>query len=321
MSDWRDINKDAWTFTRKVIVGSGGGFGEYKTAYAVNRANGILLNGRIAADLRISKKHVAGGGLICRGDEYWTFLAFYTSPAIAEKDSDIARIGLFKEGLFTQVATSNEPVHLTDDFNHFELEFFSGRLRGEIRTAEKAYELSAVCPHIPFPGYVGLVKFYGADILVKNVLIEKTDMPFATAVSNISRQFEYDVFLCHSSADKPIVEQIARNLRNAGITYWLDGEQIKFGDQITAKIEEGLQKSRYIVPCVSANVSVSGWARAEYGAVLNAELSGVSERVVIPLRLDDCNERDLPLLLRDKKRVTYSNKIEMAEFVQFLRRR
>lgn len=129
----------------------------------------------------------------------------------------------------------------------------------------------------------------------------------------------FDVFLCHSSADKPIVEQIARDLRIVGITYWLDGDQIKFGDQVIAKIEEGLQNSRYIVPCVSANVSVSGWVRAEYGAVLNAELSGVSERVVIPLILDDCNERDIPPLLRDKKRVNYSNKIEMAEFVQFLR--
>ena len=143
-------------------------------------------------------------------------------------------------------------------------------------------------------------------------------MKFGNPPIRKSSKFEYDVFLCHSSADKPLVLQIATEFRAKGITYWLDSEQITFGDPIIGKIEEGLQKSRYVVPCVSANLSRSGWPRAEYGAILNAELSGDSTRVVIPLKLDDSSDNVIPLLLRNKRRVMYSNKVEYAEFLRFL---
>jgi hypothetical protein len=50
------------------------------------------------------------------------------------------------------------------------------------------------------------------------------------------------------------------------------------------------------------------------------ELSGDSERTVIPLKLDNCEDDDIPLLLRDKKRVTYSDKDEFINFARFLKR-
>ena len=117
--------------------------------------------------------------------------------------------------------------------------------------------------------------------------------------------FEYDVFICHSSKDKPIIEALIEDLKKQKIIYWVDTEQIDFGDRITQKIEDSLKKSRYIIPCLSKDLNTSGWTRAEYGAILNAEFSGDSERKVIPLKLDDCEGSDIPPLLRDKKRVFY----------------
>lgn len=130
--------------------------------------------------------------------------------------------------------------------------------------------------------------------------------------------FEHDVFICHSSKDKPIIEALIEDLKKEKITYWVDAEQINFGDQITQKIEEGIKNSKYIIPCLSKNLNTSGWTKAEYGAILNAEFRGNSERIVIPLKLDNCEENDIPLLLRDRKRVTYSNKTEFDEFTEFL---
>ena len=321
MSTWRDINRDAWSFTRKLIVGSGGGIGEYRTAYAVNLTTSPILNGRVAAEIRLSDRHTTGAGLVCRANDLWTFLAFYTAPGEGEADATVARVGLFKQGVFTTLAALPEPVRLPEkEYSQFSLEFFSGHLRGEIRTPDRVYELHANCPHLPFPGFVGLVKFYGADVVVKNVTVERTDMPFAATRTRPTKPFRYDVFLCHSGADTPLVLQLAADLKAAGVAYWVDAEQLQFGDPITRKIEEGLQASRYLVPCVGANLAKSGWTRAEYGAILNAELSGPSERMVIPLKIEDCDDRDVPLLLRDKKRVTYSNRTEFAEFTRFLLR-
>jgi len=66
-------------------------------------------------------------------------------------------------------------------------------------------------------------------------------------------QFTHDVFLSHSSKDKTVVRELAARLKKDGIRVWLDEEQIKPGDSIPAKIEEGLERSRVLVFCVSAN--------------------------------------------------------------------
>jgi formylglycine-generating enzyme required for sulfatase activity len=131
--------------------------------------------------------------------------------------------------------------------------------------------------------------------------------------------FEYDVFICHSSKDKPIITTLIEDLKKENITYWVDAEQIEFGDSITEKITEGLETSKYVIPCLSKNLKNSGWTRAEYGSILNAEFSGNSKKRVIPFLLEDCDVNDIPTLLRDKKRVTYSNKTEFNEFINFLK--
>ena len=321
MRRWRDINRDSWTFTKRRIIGYGGGFGEYQTSYAINQENGLILNGRICADIRISNRHSTGAGLICRGDDLWNFLAFYTAPSADEGDFTRARISIFKQGVFSPIIASSEEVYLDEGFNQFSLEFFSGKVRGEIKTSQKIYELTYTCPHIPFPGYVGLVKLYGTGVTVKNVKIERTELPFEEKHKRKMKTFEYDVFICHSSKDKPfIIDKIIPEFQQQGITYWFDAEQITFGAPVTQKIEEGLQKSKYVMPCLSENLAQSGWTRGEYSAILNAEFSSEKpERITIPLKLDNCEDRDIPLLLRDKKRVDYSNKVEFAEFLKFLK--
>ncbi len=135
----------------------------------------------------------------------------------------------------------------------------------------------------------------------------------------LDKSFKYDVFICHSSKDNSVIESLIKDLKKENITYWVDAEQIKFGDSITEKITEGLETSNYIVPCLSKNLMTSGWTRAEYGSILNGEFSGNSKRKVIPLLLEDFDVIYIPTLLRDKKRVLYSNKAEFKEFIEFLK--
>lgn len=56
--------------------------------------------------------------------------------------------------------------------------------------------------------------------------------------------FKYDAFLSHSSKDKAVVRDVAERLRGDGVEVWFDEWEIKAGDSIPAKIEEGLERSR-----------------------------------------------------------------------------
>jgi hypothetical protein len=97
--------------------------------------------------------------------------------------------------------------------------------------------------------------------------------------------FEFDVFLSHSWKDKVVVRPLADRLRADGLRVWLDEWEIKPGDNIPAKIEEGLEHSRVLVLCMSANAFGSDWAQWEAGTFrLRDPLN--KDRRFIPLRLD-----------------------------------
>ncbi|MBZ5522065.1 MAG: toll/interleukin-1 receptor domain-containing protein [Acidobacteriia bacterium] len=65
--------------------------------------------------------------------------------------------------------------------------------------------------------------------------------------------FAYDVFLGYSSKDKAVVHPLAERLKADGLRVWLDAWEIRAGDSIPAKIEEGLERSGVLVLCMSAN--------------------------------------------------------------------
>ena len=80
-----------------------------------------------------------------------------------------------------------------------------------------------------------------------------------------SQEFEYDVFLSHSAKDKALVRPLAERLRADGLKVWFDEWVLKAGDCIPAKIEEGLEHSRVLVLCMSAQAFGSDWAQLEAG--------------------------------------------------------
>jgi len=99
-------------------------------------------------------------------------------------------------------------------------------------------------------------------------------------------EFTFDVFLSHSSKDKEVVRAVAERLKADGLRVWLDDWEIRPGDSIPAKIEEGLEHSRVLVLCMSANAFGSDWAQLEAGTFRFRDPLN-KERRFIPLRLDD----------------------------------
>ena len=70
-----------------------------------------------------------------------------------------------------------------------------------------------------------------------------------------------------------MVRPLAERLRADGVKVWFDEWVLKPGDRIernqskTAKIEEGLERSRVLVLCMSANAFGSDWAQLESGTL------------------------------------------------------
>jgi translation initiation factor 2B subunit (eIF-2B alpha/beta/delta family) len=101
-------------------------------------------------------------------------------------------------------------------------------------------------------------------------------------------EFKYDVFLSHSTKDKAVVRPIAERLRADGLKVWLDEWEIQPGDNIPAKIQEGLENSRVLVLCMSTHAFESDWSQLEAGTFHFRDPLN-KERRLIPLRLDHAN--------------------------------
>jgi small GTP-binding protein len=97
--------------------------------------------------------------------------------------------------------------------------------------------------------------------------------------------FKYDAFLSHSSKDKEVVRTIAERLQADELRVWFDEWEIRPGDNIQAKIEEGLEYSRVQVLCMSANAFGSDWVQLESHTFRFRDPLN-KERRFIPLRLD-----------------------------------
>lgn len=70
--------------------------------------------------------------------------------------------------------------------------------------------------------------------------------------------FDYDVFLCHSPKDREVVRELAERLRGDGVRVWFPNREVT-----PAETEEGLERSRVLVLCMSKHALGEGWAELE----------------------------------------------------------
>ncbi len=103
--------------------------------------------------------------------------------------------------------------------------------------------------------------------------------------------FEYDVFLSYSSKDKNIVHDLANRLKQDGLRVWLDKWEIKPGNLIPLKIQEGLEKSHTLLMCMSPAYFESEWGRMEHYTLLFRDPIN-KQRRLIPLLIADCIRPD-----------------------------
>jgi hypothetical protein len=106
-----------------------------------------------------------------------------------------------------------------------------------------------------------------------------------------------NVFLCHSSADKPFVRQVCSDLANAGHIPWLDEFEIHVGDSIVQKITDGTKRTGALVLFLSKASVASAWVQREWSSTLARQLSGQGIKL-LPALIEEC---EIPSILSDIK--------------------
>jgi hypothetical protein len=116
------------------------------------------------------------------------------------------------------------------------------------------------------------------------------------------------VFLSHSSKDKEFVRRLATDLHDLGHEPWLDEWQIRVGDCIVSKIQEGLGDADYVVLVLTPEAVASGWVEREWKDAYWSEIAE-NRIIVLPVLLRSC---ELPTLIRTKKYADFTRRYELG---------
>lgn len=281
------------------------------------------MNGIVSADVKIdaAATPISGAGFVCRANEHNTFVAMFIASTGLETTEMRLHLAAFKAGIDDEIIRYQKHFEHVSDYYRLFLEFISGTVRAEVSGHGITYAMEYMLPQVPFPSYCGLLKVYNSTVTVKNFFTEEIDLrSWKAKDKNTMLDNEFDVFITHASKDKDVVLHLIADLKSFGIRYWVDYEQIKPGDRITEKIEDGLQKSKHVLVCLSRNLGRSNWCRAEYSPILHRSYNRIGSKKVIPLRLDDSSDDEVPLLLYDVRRVDYSDEDEFSELIEYLKR-
>lgn len=100
-----------------------------------------------------------------------------------------------------------------------------------------------------------------------------------------------DLFICHSSIDKPWVEELgaqieAEHWNGRPLSVFLDAWDIEPGENIVVKLNEALATCRFLAVVLSPEMITSEWCKAEYATALMNDPTNRRGKLV-PLRLRD----------------------------------
>ena len=139
-----------------------------------------------------------------------------------------------------------------------------------------------------------------------------------------------DLFLCHAGADKAWVHELgarleAASIGNRNIEVFIDDWDIDHGENIVAKIEEGLKQARYCAVVLSPAMLKREWPKAEWTARFMSDPTGKKSQL-LPILLHERDPEtreliDIPMLLRPIRRFDFTKPSSFeAEFEELLRK-
>lgn len=100
--------------------------------------------------------------------------------------------------------------------------------------------------------------------------------------SSLDRSIEFDVFISHASEDKEeVVRPLAIALMHNNLKVWYDEFELKIGDSLRRKIDQGLATSRFGIVVLSQSFLKKGWTNYELDGLVSRSVSG--EQILLPI--------------------------------------
>jgi hypothetical protein len=92
----------------------------------------------------------------------------------------------------------------------------------------------------------------------------------------------YDVFISHATEDKDsVVRPLAYALQERGFAVWYDEFELKIGDSLRRKIDEGIARSRFGIVVLSHAFFAKSWPQYELDGLVTMAVTG--RQVILPL--------------------------------------
>lgn len=92
---------------------------------------------------------------------------------------------------------------------------------------------------------------------------------------------KYDAFISYASEDKKtFVTKLARALIRKGFNVWFDDTEIKVGDSICNKIDQGLLKSKFAIVVFSKAFFEKNWPKRELEGLVSLEIADGKKRIL-----------------------------------------
>lgn len=109
-------------------------------------------------------------------------------------------------------------------------------------------------------------------------LVQRNEQP--PGFESVNR--EHDVFISHASEDKEaVVRPLAAALVAEGLNVWFDEFELRIGDSLRRKIDQGLANSRVGLVVLSHSFIAKGWTNYELDGIVTRSVSG--EQVLLPI--------------------------------------
>ena len=90
---------------------------------------------------------------------------------------------------------------------------------------------------------------------------------------NLGQGEKCDAFICHASEDKDqIAKPLASAITNAGMSCWLDEAKMRWGDDLSAMINDGLSNSRYVIVILTPFFIEKNWTLRELNSAITKEV-------------------------------------------------
>jgi serine/threonine protein kinase len=229
---------------------------------------------------------ISASDLTQNGEIHGTF--GYTSPEQILGHEIDGRSDIFSLGIVTyEMLTGRKP------FEEENVHFIISRTLDEQPLAFEALD-SELLPDVKEV----LLKATAKDVNERYQTCAELRDSLKSIAQKLGKTRRSSIFISYSSADRDFVEKLASDLRASGIEVWLDKWEIKVGDSIIQKINDGIRDNDYLAIVLSPASVRSRWVRKELSAALMKELEESRSVVVLPILCKGC---DIPPLLAGKR--------------------